>query len=154
MVKIHAPYFRNWLIDPVNVLSSKYWNSLQKIAQINFLYRRNWIDFFITTMDYGRPVRKLPSLHGRKSTPTPKFLGRSIFCLSHRPKFSDVFKLTRANLEILRTPNEGINQKKSEILGRCGRQNMYQKIWEWEWIFGHAVKAISSQGSVVRGKKQ
>ena len=25
--------------------------------------------------DYGRPVRKSPSLHGRKSTPTPKFLG-------------------------------------------------------------------------------
>ena len=25
--------------------------------------------------DYGRPVRKLPSLHGRKSTPTTKFLG-------------------------------------------------------------------------------
>ena len=26
-------------------------------------------------MDYGRPVRKSPSLHGRKSTRTPKFLG-------------------------------------------------------------------------------
>ena len=25
--------------------------------------------------DYGRPVRKSPSLHGWKSTPTPKFLG-------------------------------------------------------------------------------
>ena len=25
--------------------------------------------------DYGRPVRKLPSLHGQKSTPNPKFLG-------------------------------------------------------------------------------
>ena len=25
--------------------------------------------------DYGRPVRKPPSLHGQKSTPTPKFLG-------------------------------------------------------------------------------
>ena len=34
-------------------------------------------------------------------------------------------------------------------MGRCGRQNMlppYLKIWEWEWIFGHAVKAISSLG--------
>ena len=29
----------------------------------------------ITATDYGRPVRKSPSLHGRKSTPTPKFLG-------------------------------------------------------------------------------
>ena len=39
--------------------------------------------------------------------------------------------------------------KLSEKLGRCGRQNMlrpYLKIWEWEWIFGRAVKAISSLG--------
>ena len=39
--------------------------------------------------------------------------------------------------------------KKSEKLGRCGRQNMlrpYLKIWEWEWIFGCAVKVISSPG--------
>ena len=37
----------------------------------------------------------------------------------------------------------------SEKMGRCGRQNMlppYLKIWEWEWIFGRAVKAISSLG--------
>ena len=48
----------------------------------------------------------------------------------------------------LRTPNEGI-EKTSENLGRCGRQNMlrpYLKIWEWELIFGRAVKAISSPG--------
>ena len=41
------------------------------------------------------------------------------------------------------------NSKKSEILGRCGRQNMlrpYLKIWDWDLIFGHAVKAISSLG--------
>ena len=39
--------------------------------------------------------------------------------------------------------------KKSEILGRCGRQDMlrpYLKIWEWEWIFGRAVKTVSSLG--------
>ena len=29
----------------------------------------------IRSTDYGRPVRKSPSLHGRKPTPTPKFLG-------------------------------------------------------------------------------
>ena len=40
---------------------------------------------------YGRLVRKSPSLHGRKSTSTPKFLG--IFYLPHRPKFSDFFDL-------------------------------------------------------------
>ena len=34
-------------------------------------------------------------------------------------------------------------------MGQCGRQNMlrpYLKIWEWEWIFGCAVKAIFSLG--------
>ena len=39
--------------------------------------------------------------------------------------------------------------KISEKLGRCGRQNMlrpYLKIWDWDWIFGRAVKAISSLG--------
>ena len=37
----------------------------------------------------------------------------------------------------------------SEKLGRCGRQNMlrpYLNIWEWEWIFGRAVKATFSLG--------
>ena len=29
----------------------------------------------VLTTDYGRPVRKSLSLHGRKSAPTPKFLG-------------------------------------------------------------------------------
>ena len=39
--------------------------------------------------------------------------------------------------------------KKSEILGQCGRQNMlrlYLKIWDWDLIFGRAVKAISWPG--------
>ena len=34
-------------------------------------------------------------------------------------------------------------------MGPCGRQNMlrpYLKIWDWDWIFCHAVKAISSLG--------
>ena len=39
--------------------------------------------------------------------------------------------------------------KKSENFGRCGRQNMlppYLRIWDWDWIFGRAVKAIFSPG--------
>ena len=39
--------------------------------------------------------------------------------------------------------------KISESLGRCGGQNMlrpYLKIWDWDWIFGRAVRAISSLG--------
>ena len=41
------------------------------------------------------------------------------------------------------------NSKISEKLGQCGRQNMlwlYLKIWDWDWIFGRAVKANSSLG--------
>ena len=46
------------------------------------------------------------------------------------------------------TPNEGINQRNLKIWDDvadkiCFR---YLKIWEWEWIFGHAVKAFSSLG--------
>ena len=39
--------------------------------------------------------------------------------------------------------------KKSEKSGRWGRQNMlppYLKIWDWDWVFCRAVKAISSLG--------
>ena len=38
----------------------------------------------------------------RKSTPTPKIFryGRSIFCLPHRPNFSDSFELWFIDLEI------------------------------------------------------
>ena len=38
------------------------------------LARRHKIAMVYST-DYGRPVRKSPSLHGQKSTPNPKFLG-------------------------------------------------------------------------------
>ena len=43
-------------------------------------------------------------------------------------------------------------QHKSKItdkLSRCGRLNMlppYLKIWDWDWVFGRAVKAIFSLG--------
>ena len=39
--------------------------------------------------------------------------------------------------------------KISENLGWCGRQNMlrpYLNIWDWDWIFGRAVKVISFLG--------
>ena len=47
------------------------------------------------------------------------------------------------------TDTQRHKSKKSENLGRCGRQNMlwmYLKIWDWDWIFGCAVKAISLLG--------
>ena len=50
-----------------------------------------------------------------------------------------------------RTTNTQWRQKTkiSEKLGRCGIQNMlppHLKIWDWDWIFGRAVKTISSLG--------
>ena len=46
----------------------------------------------------------------------------------------------------LQTPNKS---KISEKMDWCGRQNMlwpHLKIWDWDWILGRAVKAISSLG--------
>ena len=39
--------------------------------------------------DYGRPVKKLPSLHGWKTNPNPKFLGtaEAYFVYHIVPKF-------------------------------------------------------------------
>ena len=46
-------------------------------------------------MVYGRPVRKSPLLHGRKSTPTPKFLGtaEAYFVCHIGPNFQIFFDL-------------------------------------------------------------
>ena len=57
----------------------------------------------------------------------------------------------RLELDRTRTTDTQLRHKskKSEKLGRCGRQNMLTlnlKIWDWDRIFGRAVKAISSLG--------
>ena len=43
----------------------------------NFLFQKlkEILTRYSTTTDYGHPERKQPLLHGRKFTPTPKFLG-------------------------------------------------------------------------------
>jgi hypothetical protein len=55
---------------------------------MNSKFGENPKSMFKTT-DYGRPVKKLPSLHGRKSTPTPKFLGtaEAYFVCNISPNF-------------------------------------------------------------------
>ena len=45
-----------------------------------WLFKTTYLEIFLrqskpAATDYGRPERKKPSLHGRKFTPTPKFLG-------------------------------------------------------------------------------
>ena len=45
----------------------------------------------------------------------------------------------------LRTANEGINKRNLKIWADVADKKMlqsYLKIWEWEWIFGRAVKTI------------
>ena len=49
----------------------------------------------------------------------------------------------------LRTPNEGINKKNLKFWADVADKiwlllQLYQKIWDWDLIFGRAVKAISS----------
>ena len=56
-------------------------------------------------------------------------------------------------INVININGQRYTSKISEKLGRCGRQNMlwpYLKIWEPEWIFGRAVKAISSLSVRVR----
>ena len=55
--------------------------------------------------DYGRPVRKSPSLQGQKSTPTPKFLGMAeayFVRLPHWPIFSGIFDLCLHGVSVVR----------------------------------------------------
>ena len=49
----------------------------------------------------------------------------------------------------LLTLNEGINQRNLKFWADMADKNMlwpYLKIWDWDLIFGRAVKAISSSG--------
>ena len=57
--------------------------------------------------DYGRLVRKSPSLHGRKSN--PKYIdryNRGIFCLPHWPNISDFFDLCLHWVSVVRGPSQ------------------------------------------------
>ena len=47
------------------------------------------VNLYIFSTDYGRPVRKLPLLHSRKSNPNPKFIGtaEAYFVCHIGPKF-------------------------------------------------------------------
>ena len=46
----------------------------------------------------------MPSQHGLKFNPNPKFLGtaEAYFCLPHRPNFSDIFDLCRHRVSVVR----------------------------------------------------
>ena len=57
----------------------------------------------------------------------------------------------KTEYQVARTTDTQCRHKSkiSEKFGRCGKQNMlppYLKNWDWDWIFGRAVKAISSLG--------
>ena len=49
----------------------------------------SWIGALGASTDYGHPVRKSLSLHGRKSNPNPKFIGtaEAYFACHIGPKF-------------------------------------------------------------------
>ena len=55
--------------------------------------------------DYGRPVRKLPSLHYQSQIFR---YARSMFCLPHRPKLSDLFDLCLHLVSVVRDPIVGV----------------------------------------------
>ena len=58
----------------------------------NSSYLERWLIMWVLFADYGRPERKKPSLHGRKFTPTPKFLGTAeAYFVSH---FGPIFQIS------------------------------------------------------------
>ena len=76
---------------------------LTTIGQLNRLLAYFWLKLVFSSFetespplrnmdvvtDYGRPVRKSPSLHDRKSNPNPKFIGtaEAYFVCHIGPKF-------------------------------------------------------------------
>ena len=76
------------------------------------------VEFLIASMDYRHPERIKYLLHGRKFTPTPKFL--SIFCLPYRPNFSDIFDLC-------------LNWVSIEIISMSNENQLYYSFWEFSW---------------------
>ena len=64
---------------------------LDEVTQMNLIFTSVLADRAVlgSTTDCKRPVRKSPSLHGRKSDPHPKFLGtaEAYFVCHIGPKF-------------------------------------------------------------------
>ena len=54
-----------------SVYKGKYVSNLYYISK----FKSSETHHIPNIMDYGRPVRKWPSLHDQKSNPNPKFLG-------------------------------------------------------------------------------
>ena len=94
-----------------------------------FVQNKRKLNQMLFSTDYGRPERKEPSLHGRKFTPTPKFLGTAEgkFCLPHRPKFSDFFDFFLHWVSVVR----GWKKMKATLLlpvlsgAHCGEKQKY-----------------------------
>ena len=54
----------------------------------------SWIGALGASTDYGHPVRKSLSLHGRKSNPNPKFIGTAEAYFVCQPQVSDIIENT------------------------------------------------------------
>ena len=89
--------------------------------------------------------------HGTSQLVEILFEGAILFLILIDHQFSEIVWKSAKLEHYARTTDTQWSHKSniSEKLGRCGRQNMlrpYLKIWNWDWIFGCAVKAISSLG--------
>ena len=89
--------------------------------------------------------------HGTSQLVEILFEGAILFLILIDHQFSEIVWKSAKLEHYARTTDTQWSHKSniSEKLGRCGRQNMlrpYLRIWEWEWILGRAVKAISSLG--------
>ena len=146
-----------------------------KLSSDNILDERNFVDWCeICLKRCGRIVTHIlgqaPSFYGKYFYTKKSYFAHvyvmsmfvSIIISQRWKKKWSIYAIStpRLNLSIngldqgLRTPTEGINQRNLKMWANVadkvsGLQSMlqsYQKIWKWEWIFGRAVKAISSPG--------
>ena len=64
------------ILKPATVINFDiyFFNSLIISTKSRFCTQNGLSSIFFASTDYGRPVKKLPSLHGQKSNPNPKFI--------------------------------------------------------------------------------
>ena len=79
--------------------------------------------------------------------------GQHLWCIKHNisPSSGRSVRPAVAACSATRTTDTQWRHKSKKLknLDQCGRKNMlwlYLKIWEWDWIFGLAVKTISPPG--------
>ena len=126
-------FYSSWQTNQIRLLI--FWENLRRAS---LLFGFIW------------PLKTIPQdLETKKILRTISFIGTSyiweleLFTLHMSFQFPDMVPQIIGYKNLLNhglpTTNEGINQRYRKNLATVA-----DKIWDWNWIFGHAVKTISS----------